>query len=284
LFDGVNPRRRSGNGNAIFIAASRLLALCLVLALAAAADDAIPVPLLESIVVHHEKLLLSDFLPRDAPESLRAQAAQVTLGHLPSPGTNFARNRAELQRQLDSELLRRLQVPVRIQASRPSYRLDPEQVRSALESALHTRGVQVSLRDLEIGATPTGDTRDPQLRVLDIRRDVLHHTWDARVVLANAPGSLPFLVTASDTEPWVPLQANSKTQPAPPVKPLLKAGQHATLWLNDAGFQAMIPVVCLEMGFPGKEIRVRDEFSGKVHRALVSDNGDVQGNGGAVAN
>jgi flagella basal body P-ring formation protein FlgA len=56
---------------------------------------------------------------------------------------------------------------------------------------------------------------------------------------------------------------------------VLKAGQRATLLLSDPGFRATIPVVCLQTGLPGVDIRVRDEISGRIYRAQVADGGEV---------
>ena len=265
--------------------ASGLAALILLLATPAAvlgaAEDAGRVPLLASVVVRREKLLLSDFLPGDAPEPLRVRAAQVMLGLLPWPGADWKEDRAALQSQLDPELLRQLRLPAQMRAYRPCFRITAEQVRSALESALQARGIQASLPDLKIGATPKVDSPDLKLKVLDVSRDVPHHTWNARVVLADAPGAVPFWVTASEGESLAALRAGQDSRPARilPARPLLRSGQHAVLQLNDPGFHITLPVVCLENGFPGKEMRVRDEVNGRVHVALVGDDGQLQGLG-----
>jgi hypothetical protein len=117
------------------------------------------------------------------------------------------------------------------------------------------------------------DSPAPPLQLLDVRYDALRQKWNARLVLANVPASPPFLVTASAPESVKP----PRTGPAaPPAQPVLKVGQRALLLLNDEGFRATIPVVCLQAGLPGVDIRVRDEVSGRIYRAQVDASGQVE--------
>jgi hypothetical protein len=112
------------------------------------------------------------------------------------------------------------------------------------------------------------------LRLLDVRYDALRQRWNARIQVANVPGADPFLVTVPELEAAAMRPPESSAQPAP-AKPLLRAGEHATLLLNDPGFRATIPVVCLQAGLPGVDIRVRDEISGRIYRAQVAASGDL---------
>ena len=256
---------------------TRVQVIIVILALLASAS-AEPTPavmLRSSVVVQGENLLLSDFLPPDAPEYLRAQAAQVTLGRTPRPGSVRVIERIELEHQLRPyEWSRRLSVPPRVTVSRLGYRLDPEPVSAAIESVLRSRGVQARFGQLDMSAAPTVEVPEPRLRVLDVRYDELRQRWNARIQVANVPGADPFLVTVPELEAAAMRPPESSAQPAP-AKPLLRAGEHATLLLNDPGFRATIPVVCLQAGLPGVDIRVRDEISGRIYRAQVAASGDL---------
>jgi hypothetical protein len=255
----------------------RLLVIVAMLALlvTASAAPAPTVMLRSSVAVQGEDLLLSDFLPPDAPGTLRAQAAQVMLGRTPRPGSVRVIDRIELEHQLRPyEWSRRLSVPPRVTVSRLGYRLDTAEVLAALKSALQRRGVDAQFDRLDMTAAPKVDISDPQLRVLDINYDELRQRWNARIQVANLPGADPFLVTVPGIESPALRHPASAAQPAP-AQPVLKAGQRATLLLNDAGFRATIPVVCLQAGLPGVDIRVRDEFSGKIFRAQVAASGEL---------
>jgi hypothetical protein len=259
---------------------TRVQVIIVILALLASAS-AEPTPavmLRSSVVVQGENLLLSDFLPPDAPEYLRAQAAQVTLGRTPRPGSVRVIERIELEHQLRPyEWSRRLSVPPRVTVTRLGYRLDPEPVSEAIESVLRSRGVQARFGQLDMSAAPTVEVPEPRLRVLDVRYDELRQRWNARIQVTNNPGADPFLVTVPEMEtPGPHPRVASAVKPAPPPsRPLLRAGEHATLLLNDPGFRATIPVVCLEAGLPGVDIRVRDEISGRIYRAQVAANGEM---------
>jgi hypothetical protein len=249
------------------------MAAIFVLPLTVSAEAGPLVPLLPAVVVQSEEVRLSDFLPPGAPGTLRAQAAQVMLGQTPRPGTVRVMDTVELEHQLRPELLHRLSFPPRMTVQRGGYTLESKAILEALQSALERRGITVKLGAVDGSAVPPLVSSTPQLRVLDIHYDALRRRWNARIAIDNQPGAVPFLVTAAAAEPLSPYHADAVSTVR--IQPLLKTGQRAVLVLNDAGFHATIPVVCLESGIPGQEIRVRDETSGKIHHAWVSDGGTM---------
>jgi hypothetical protein len=252
---------------------AKLLVQCVVLALLGrAVAEGIQVPLLTSSVVYGEKLALSDFLPSEAPASLRTEAAQVALGPTPGPGGVRVLDRREVEPRLRPELLRRLRVPEKLIARRPGYAVDPERLRAALQEALLAHGASVPVSKVELGVRPLADTPDPQFRILEVSSDPLRRRWNVRVAIADAPQANPFLVSLPASEPLAAWRASEAARPAP-ARPRLRAGERALLLIDDAGFRASVPVVCLENGVPGSEIRVRDQINGKIHRARVSEEG-----------
>jgi hypothetical protein len=230
------------------------------------------------VVVHGERLLLSDFLPPAAPEALRAQAAQVSLGRTPGIGMVRVLDRFEVEQRLRPELWRRLSLPERLEAHRPAYRIGPEQVRAALEPVLRAHGATTPLHDLELEVQPLVDTPDPQFRILEISPDPLRHRWNARVALADEPQASPFLVSLPSGESLTAWRAGAV---APVVRSALRvrAGQVTVLRIDDAAFHLYTSVVCLDSGAPGAEIRVRDQVNGKIHRARVTEEGGLQWSG-----
>jgi len=245
----------------------------LVLPLAVRAEADPIVPLLPMVVVQAEELRLSDFLPPGAPGSLRAQAAQVMLGQTPRPGTVRVMDIVELEHQLRPELLSRLSFPPRMTVVRTGYALEAKPILEALQSALEARGVKAKLKTVDITAAPPLENGAP-LRVLDIRYDALRRRWNARMAIENQPGTTPFLVTAAAAESMS--SSHAGTPSIARAQPLLKTGQRAMLVIDNDSFHATIPVVCMEPGIPGQEIRVRDESSGKIHYAWVSDGGTMR--------
>jgi len=264
-------RIRAAGGARVLLALAALLA-----PLAAGAESAPKVQLLAAVTVQSDELRLSDFLPPGAPGILRAQAAQVMLGQTPRPGTVRVMDIVELEHLLRPEVLRRLSFPPRMTVYRTGYALDAGQAAAAMASALQTRGVKTELGPVDVASVPLLSTKEPQLRVLDIRYDELRQRWNARLTVANDAQAVPFLVTAA--APAALSAGLSYRADAPQVSkpaPVLKAGERAILVMNNDAFRATIPVVCLEAGSPGQEIRVRDESNGKVHRAHISAAGDV---------
>jgi hypothetical protein len=255
-----------------------LLAMVAILVPPASADagTAPKVELLSSVAVQARELRLSDFLPPGAPGFLRAQAAQVMLGQTPRPGTVRVMDIVELEHTLRPEVLRRLSFPPKITVYRTGYVLESKRAAAALESALQTRGVKAELGPVDVTGAPLLESSDAKLRVLDIRYDALHQRWNARMALADQPHAVPFLVTATGGGPNTgDLSYHADAVRIASEQPLFKAGQRAILVMNSDAFHATIPVVCLEAGLPGREIRVRDEANGKIHRAQVSATGEV---------
>ena len=218
------------------------------------------------------------FLAPGLAAQLRTEAAQVSLGRTPGPGAMRVLGAEELERQLPPALLHRLLLPAKLEARRPVYRLEPQQLRAALERALHQQGIRASTRDLQLSVGPLVDTPDPQFRVLDISVDALHRRWNVRVGVAGDPQSVPFLVTLPAEESLPPRRLAAASRQAP-VPPRVRAGQTALLTVEDAGFQASIPVVCLENGVLGQAIRVRDPVNSKIHQAIVSEEGGLHSSG-----
>jgi hypothetical protein len=251
-----------------------------VLPLTVRAEAGPKVALLPTVSVAAGELRLSDFLPPGAPGSLRAQAAQVMLGQTPRPGTVRVMDIVELEHQLRPELLRRLSFPPSMTVSRAGSPLDSTRVTAVLQAALDRRGVKTKIGIVDSTAAPLLESAEPRLRVLDIRYDGLRRRWNARIAVDSQPEMLPFLVTAAEAETLAPehaaAQLTSRLQPSAPPPPLLKNGQRAVLVLSNGGYHATIPVVCLESGVSGQQIRVRDESNGMIHHAWISDGGTVQ--------
>ncbi len=106
-----------------------------------------------------------------------------------------------------------------------------------------------------------------------------------RVTCAGAGQCLPFMVLADLHDPTTALAAHQKLTPQPPSSQLaqhaaanvLRAGQHATLLLEDGHMRISLPVISIDTGATGTEIRVASLDRKQTYRGTVTDADTVRG-------
>ncbi len=153
-------------------------------------------------------------------------------------------------------------------------------VAAALTGAgLHVEGSQIELP----GALATTNT-DPQLRVTGAE---LLPDGRLRVRLAcrQAGECQPFMATLRSSGPEAMaglLALRRSLQPPSAARSngntdRLIAGQHATLHLESTHMLITVPVVAIDSGAPGTEVRVSSLDRKQLYRAVVADAGTVRG-------
>jgi hypothetical protein len=232
----------------------------------------------DSVEVSHEVIQLADLLPASVPADLWKACAIIELGRAPQPGSLRVLDRGEVAQRLAAEpaLLRRLQLPPRITVLRSGTLVRRKVIAQTILSFLRTRNWKESdLPDVDALRWSGGVTTREEDPTLEVTRAV----WDDRrqalaVRLRCLDRSLcaSFLVDApakrldSDGEKSLTSQASftkrlrvateSRSHIAPGPS-LTQAGRHVSLILEGEALRISLPVVCLERGALGQQIRVR---------------------------
>jgi hypothetical protein len=255
------------------------------------------IELLREVSVAGARVLLSDLLPATASGSLRARAAEISMGAAPQPGNTRILERGAVERQASAnqQVLSELTVPERIVVSRDSRLITLSEVCDAIRLALEQSGM------------PAADTLRPEDILLesevlvgpgDSGLRVMHMDFDrglrrVRFLLwpSHDPKVLPFFVTArldgelplAPHRPATELGRMAKdTAPAgAPARPakqeiLVAQGELARLTLRSDALRIFVDVVSLERGTLGQQIRVRMLDTGKIFHAQVDGRGHLE--------
>jgi hypothetical protein len=275
-------------------------AAALVAALSATPANAIRAPrieLLREVTVSGAAVALSDLLPANAGDSLRAQAEEVSLGSAPQPGNTRVIGRGGILNEMagNRELYEAIVVPERVIVSRDARPVALEEVFVAIRHALAKVNVSaagsLSPENVLLESQILVKAGDPGLQVL--RSDFDPGMKRARFLLwpSRDPTVLPFYVTAVLPEYSVPVViADSKHSailptdrgatrtPARAPKPeiLVSPNASATLLLQSATLNMIVDVTPLERGTLGQQVRVRVADTGKVFRAEVDGRGHLE--------
>ena len=154
-------------------------------------------------------------------------------------------------------------------------------VAAALTGAgLHVEGSQIELP----GSLATTNT-DPQLRITGAEL-LPDGCLRVRLACRQAVDCQPFMATlrsSSAAEAMASLLAlRQGFQPTPAAHAngntgRLLAGQHATLHLESTHMLITVPVVAIDSGAPGMEVRVSSLDRKQLYRAVVADASTVRG-------
>lgn len=167
------------------------------------------------------------------------------------------------------------------QASGPRLPLTPEQIASAITS---TAGVTIDPGDISLPASIVSSSARPILRVTHAE---VAGTEGVRLRLSCATTGqcLPFVALLRTRTPEQASVMVAKFEPLS-TRPLptsrqgdlnLRAGAHATFLLESDHMRISIPVICIDSGAPGSEVRVASLDRKQLYRGIVSDNATVRG-------
>ncbi|MGA8220402.1 MAG: flagella basal body P-ring formation protein FlgA [Candidatus Acidiferrales bacterium] len=268
------------------------IAAVLVLAPATlAAELASRVALSPALVAHSESIRISDLLPPDAPENVRARATRLTLGEAPLPGSHRTFARAQVERALRAspELRNAFLIPPSIEVTRWSRSLTREEVLEAIVEALRSNQLAVpsSLlsRDLVFSSSVAVTEDAPRLRVTRIEPSPDGVATHVRLSTPSEPHTPSFWVTllrnigagesvvAPDLAPAEPRSLSaplevrytaSRPTSAPKPVPLVRVGDRVELILQAQGMRLSARATALEIGSLGQKVRVRNSDTGKI--------------------
>lgn len=248
------------------------------------------IELLRAIAVAGAHISLADLLPATAPDSLRAQAAEISLGAAPQPGDTRTLQGDVIERSVSADhpdLLSQVVVPARMMISRGARPITLAEVFAAIRAALQQSGVPaadaVRPEDILFQSQVFVSPGDSGLQVMRMEFDrglrrVRFLLWPS-----HDPKVLPFFVTAriGGQLPMAPVHSTIESGPlidhAAPVPGasrevsapiLVTRGERATLVLTSDALRMYVDVISLDSGTLGQRVQVRTD-AGKVFSAQV---------------
>ena len=169
--------------------------------LAAQGQEAGRTALFQTVTLGGPIVHLSDLLPSEAPDTLRARATEIVLGNSPQPGLSRTVSGVEIKsRLLDApDLLARLAIPDRIVIQRSCRTLSTSELLRAIRLRLGAQDTpdtaNWSPNDLKLSTPVYVTLDDPGLEVTRIELDPLRRQTKFRLWTSKEPSTLPFWVT-----------------------------------------------------------------------------------------
>ncbi len=152
-------------------------------------------------------------------------------------------------------------------------------------AALNGSGLHVDGSQVELPGSLATTSPDPQLRVIGAElladgrlrvRLACRQTGECQPFMAtlrssSAPEAMSNLLSlGKELQHTTPVHVNSTND-------RLLAGRHATLHLQGTHMLITVPVVAIDSGAPGTEVRVSSLDHKQLYRAVVADAGTVRG-------
>ncbi|MBZ5573074.1 MAG: flagella basal body P-ring formation protein FlgA [Acidobacteriia bacterium] len=179
--------------------------------------------------------------------------------------------------------LRQFVIPDRITVRRAGHLIRREAAGEVISKFLRERGRSdgLPITAWQWPGTMESLEKDPSLEVEESRWDGQRHRQQFVLRCVTRPACSPFVVYAPEPEPSAvdsPLRDASQATHIPRleavgesgVSPVLtRAGQRATMRIEDGDIRISIEVICLQRGRLGQQIRVLDPARRRVFRATV---------------
>jgi hypothetical protein len=235
------------------------------------------IALLANAQVQGDAVLLADFLPPNVPSRLREAAESISLGSAPQIGSlrRFSRGAVTAALQDRRFSLHSFFVPEFLTARRAGHSLTQEDVFSAIETALiKNKNVPVpTLRpqDLTLESLIEVPEGPSTLEVTQMTFDESIRRARFRLWPRNAPGTLPFYVTApirAEKSPQ-PISSSNTSALSANSAVLVEPRQLARLHLHSPNSTMLLVVRPLQPGHMNETIRVRLVASGRTLQAKV---------------
>jgi len=263
---------------------------------------------LATVEVPQGEFSMADLLAPSACPAMRRAAAQVRVGSAPLPGSVRVM-RADEVRSLFQKVApsnqttawNLISMPERITVRRAGGRASCAEIGAQILAALppHLSTDQTFFPGaMDCGAAGRVP-KDSPLELARMAWNPAQTSWEISARCVRPADCVPFLVRLrgqgplAETEGSIPGSASTIAQrkllgkawvrplhgPAPGrehVRPLVRAGETATLSWDEAGIRLIVTVVCLEPGGMGERVRVRSLHGGRVVRAVVVSAGQLR--------
>jgi hypothetical protein len=273
---------------------------------AAAQPSCAEVGILANAEVGDSGVTLADLLTAKTCPALRSAAAALWLGNAPQPGATRIFVGSEIRRALDQinhdqfafnpafnpaldpltlsgslhQALADAHIPERIVVRRSGSRASCREIRDSISRALRARD-STSSQDLPPLELDCGSARQiPEGSALELTRvfwDPALRGWEYSLRCVRPSDCVPFLVRQVSTPAYpgvawlLPLDSHAKSnRPQTASSPLaVQVGQTATLFWEQDGIRAVLPVTCLDRGPVGGLVRARTKNGNRILRAEV---------------
>jgi hypothetical protein len=265
-----------------------------------------PVVVRAAVEVAGPEVSLADLLAPSACPALLRAAARVRVGSTPLAGTVRVLEGDEVR-----AFLRKVQsssgsgavewsssrVPERVTIRRAGARASCAAIGKHILAALPAPAER-TVPQSEFACGGAGRiAEDSPLEPAKIAWNPALSSWEVSARCVRSADCVPFLVRVRGDNPLPrtdrsvssvgTINARPETKwPAPrlhvaelfpeAVKPLVRAGENATLSWDEAGIRLLVPVVCLEPGRVGQKVRARIVRGGRVVHAVVVSAGQLQ--------
>jgi Chaperone for flagella basal body P-ring formation len=246
------------------------------------------------VEISSDQFFLSDLLSSGASAALRRAASLIRLGDTPLTGSPRVFEGTEIRVLLNALMkeeppsrCRSWSVPERITVRRAGDRASCieliERMRPMLSVAL---AGSVTPGDVYCGAAGR-IAQDVSLEVAETTWNSRQSSWEIRVRCTRASDCVPFLLRVNDIEARPPSDGSNRLQAvasrelgngastrrveAVVPNPVVRPGQTLMLIWDGVGIRVSVPVLCLDPGEPGQQVRARIVRGGLVLRAIVID-------------
>lgn len=234
--------------------------------------------LAEHAEVARDTIWLSDLLPFGAPTDLKEMGKSVELGLAPQAGTvrSMTREQIVLRVAEHGDLLRRLRIPAQITVQRTGWPIRGELILAAVSKFLQTQGwkdrIPPGVAWLHWSGAIASRNENVELQVTGVKPDIGQHTLEVRLRCVDRSLCSTFLAVVTLLHQFAAAAKNGQSPSAGQTvassrlrsvrgtnrEPgLVERGASAQLKMEGDGMEISLPVVCLERGSLGEQIRVR---------------------------
>jgi hypothetical protein len=235
------------------------------------------IALREVVEVQEETIRLSHLLPSDAPIRLRQLAVAVELGRSPQPGSVRVLEASQIIDALHAwpELWHGFSIPDRVLIRRVGWTIQRTAVEAAILKFLGRSGAAKLLDAKWQESTITAREENPAVEVLGMRRALREKGYELRLRCVARAACNSFVVHLyANPDSFSVTHAQSSTPGATPW--LAQSGKKAMLRLEGDAMSIVLPVICLERGELGENIRVLDISRHRVLHAQIVGPGVLQ--------
>jgi hypothetical protein len=267
-----------------------------------------PAAVRATVEVAGPEFSLADVLTPSACPALLRAAARVGVGGVPLAGSarvlEGAEVRALLQKTAPDNPSSSMawssgSVPERIVVRRAGVRASCFEISERILAALSARPLAdqtLSPGEFECGAAGR-IPQDSRLEATKMRWNPALNSWEISVRCVRPADCVPFLVRAHSHQPLPRIEGSTQSDAGTSVwpevsrsalrlrqpslgfedmKPLVRAGEAATLSWDEGGIRLTVPVVCLDAGGIGQKVRVRILRGGRTMSAVVVSAGQLR--------
>ena len=238
--------------------------------------------LLKSVSVSRDTIRLSDLLPPDASDEERRAAEQIELGRTPQCHTLRVFESSDIEKKASaspSPELGRFAFSGPVSVYRTCFPIRRDAVQRVIAEFGKAKGAPLTELPLHWPEVIYARSENPALQVEQVSPDPARSVLQIRLGCVERLSCPSFWVTVS-AEPGTHLSSGglafaSATAPVARSAALVESGQRVMLVLEDPPMRIQLPVICLQRGSLGKQVRATDPMTHRVFQAEVTGVGTL---------